>query len=342
MERQPLMSSFLVTLDTGTTNTRVVLWNAAGRPADAEKSEIGVRNTAIDGNNSRLKEGVKTCLETLLRRNGIGYDQVAAIYASGMITANVGLYEVPHLAAPAGRDDFVAAVKTVELPEVAPLPIHFIPGLKNMADGITADNVEGMDIMRGEEAEVIALLEWLPGGREYVFVLPGSHTKIVMVDKAGRMIGCLTSLAGEILDLLTNQSILADAVKHSFVSEGDFDAETMLAGFRIARETSLTRAAFTTRIMSQFVTRAPAAAANFLLGAVLEGDVAAVRGSRALRVSPDATVVVAGREPLRSALARVFGEDGFFREVRTFTAPDGMVSSAFGAYLVARARGALG
>ncbi len=88
--------------------------------------------------------------------------------------------------------------------------------------------------------------------------------------------------------------------------------------------------------MSRFVSRNPADCANFLLGAVLEGDVAAVKGSCALGVGEGVRVVVAGKEPLRSALADVFAADGAFADVEAFAAPEGMELSAYGAYLVAK------
>lgn len=332
------MERFLVAIDAGTTNTRVSLWNAGGQCLDTVKAEVGVRNTAIDGNNSRLREAVRDCLAGLLAAANLTWDRVVAVYASGMITSNVGLVDVPHLIAPAGREDFIRGVKTVSMPEVSPLPIHFIPGLKNMAGPIAAADVEAMDIMRGEETETLALLDRFPRGEEYLFILPGSHTKFVTVDREGRMTGCLTSLAGELLAGLTKNSILADAVGREFVERGDYDRARVLLGFRTARATSLARAAFSTRIMSMFVEKNPKACANFLLGAVLENDVAAVKTSRALRTSPDAIVVVAGKEPLRGALADVFAEDGHFRSVRLYESPDNAALSGLGVFIVAKAR----
>lgn len=333
------MARHLITIDCGTTNTRVAQWTEAGSCIMVEKEEVGVRNTAIDGNNSRLKDAIKSCIDRILQKNAC---EIAAIYASGMITSNVGLVEIPHLVAPAGRADFVAGVKTVELPDVAPLPIHFIPGLKNIGGAVDAANIEAMDIMRGEETETLALLEWFPVGREYLFVLPGSHTKFVTVDAEGRMTGCLTSLAGELLSLLTTRSILADAVQQSFVTEGDYRKDAVLAGFRVARKTGFSRAAFTTRIMNLFIDKDPMASANFLLGAVLESDVAAVKGSVALHVSSDTVVVVSGKEPLKSALADVFTEDGMFGAVHSFDAPEGLFLAGYGAFRTAVARGAFG
>ena len=56
------------TIDTGTTNTRVILWDKNRKLIGIEKREIGVRDTAIDGNNLRLKQGVRDWLADLLQK----------------------------------------------------------------------------------------------------------------------------------------------------------------------------------------------------------------------------------------------------------------------------------
>ena len=333
------MSKTLITIDCGTTNTRAALWNEAGKCLDIRKAEVGVRNTAIDGNNARLSAGVRQCIDALLSGNGLGMDSVAAVYASGMITSDVGLVVVPHLTAPASRKDFVDGVAVHDLPEVCARPIHFIPGLKNMDGKVTMADVEAMDIMRGEETEALALQAHFPKGKEYLFVLPGSHTKFITVDAAGRMTGCLTSLAGELLACLTEHSILADAVNHQYVSETTYRKDAFLAGFRQACRTSLARTAFSTRILHLFVDKDPAVAASFLLGAVLQNDVMAVKGSNALTASPETRVVISGKEPLSSALRDVFFEDGSFSGIEIYAPPEGSFLSGLGAFSIARERG---
>ncbi len=332
------MIRYLATVDAGTTNTRASLWSLQGVGVDAVSRNVGVRDTAIDGHNQKLRTAVRDCLAELAAKHGLGEGGLAAVYASGMITSNVGLFELPHLVAPAAKEDFIRGVRPATLPDVCRLPINFIPGLKNMAGGVTMANLEAMDIMRGEEVEALALMEFLPAGREYLVVLPGSHSKFVRIDARGRLTGCLTSIAGELLDCLTTQSILAEAVGRAFVSAESYRREIMLAGFAAARETSFARAAFLTRTMKMFVDPDPAHCANFLLGAVLANDVSAVRASSALRAGPEVEVVIAGREPLRSALADAFREDGRFNQVRVFVPPDNLQLSGYGAYLLAKAR----
>ena len=89
------MKNYTITIDTGTTNTRVYLFNEKYEAVASAKSEIGVRITAIDGNNNRLKAAIKGCLEDVLKQADITYDDVKQVAASGMITSNVGLTWLP-------------------------------------------------------------------------------------------------------------------------------------------------------------------------------------------------------------------------------------------------------
>ena len=331
------MKKYIIAIDGGTTNTRASLWDAPGICLDIVKSEVGVRITSIEGSNASLKAAVKGLLEQLLQRNQITYEQVEGIYACGMITSKEGLAELPHLIAPAGMQDFVGGLAKVELPDVAPLPIHFVRGLKNRdGNGLTLCDLEKMDVMRGEETETLALLDLFGNENGTLFALPGSHTKFVSVDAEGRMIGCLSSLAGELLSAVTLNTILAGAVGKQFAG-ADYNKEMLLAGYRTARDTSLARAAFSTRMLQMFIPSNEQDRASFLLGAVLENDVAAVKNSKALSVTRDMKMVIAGKEPLASALKLLFEEDGFFEKVEIYYPTAEKPMSGYGLYQVAMA-----
>lgn len=331
------MKKYIIALDGGTTNTRASLWEDPGVCLDIVKSETGVRITSIEGSNASLKAAVKGLLESLLQRNQIGYDQVDGIYACGMITSKEGLVELPHLIAPAGKQEFIDNLGSVELPDVCPLPIHFIRGLKNRdGSALTLQEIEEMDVMRGEETETLALLDLFGNEHGTLFALPGSHTKFVSVDADGKMIGCLSSLAGELLSALTLNTILAGAVGKQF-ADADYNREMLLAGYRTARDTSLARAAFSTRMLQLFIPGTEQDRASFLLGAVLESDVAAVKNSKALSVTKDMKMVIAGKEPLASALKLLFEEDGYFEQVDIYYPVADKPMSGFGAYQIAKA-----
>lgn len=332
------MGKLIFTVDTGTTNTRVILWDDKRNALGTEKREVGVRNTAIDGNNSRLKEAVKSCLDTLLEKNNATYDDVEKIIASGMITSNVGLVEVPHLVVPVSAEDLAAGIKDIVVEDVCPLPISFIPGVKNSGGEINRENFEQMDIMRGEEVESVAILDGYEKGSAYILVLPGSHTKFVAVDKNGKITGCLTSITGELLNSITNDTIIADAVGRQYVSDETYDKEMILLGYNTAAKCGIGRACFSARILNQFSEKDKSKIANYILGACLQSDVAAIRNSSALQADAETTVVVGGKNPFRQAISDILEYEGCFKKVENFVPATDFPLSPIGAYLVADLR----
>lgn len=298
-----------------------------------EKSEAGARLTALDGDNHRLKEAVRCCMEKALRTAGIGFDAVGQVAASGMITSNMGLFELPHIAAPAGANELAKASVETVIEDVCPLPILFIPGIKNR-ESSSIDSFEEMDIMRGEEVESIAILNHFPQGKGYLIILPGSHTKLIAVNKQGQISGCLTTISGELLSAVTMNTIIAEAVGHAFVQENEYDRDMVLLGYRTAKRTGTGRACFAARILSQFAVRDKKKLANYLLGAVLQNDLMAVQGSQALSAGKETTVIVSGKQPFRRALMDLFEEDGGFPDIREFAASADVPLSAEGAFII--------
>ncbi len=328
---------YYLTVDTGTTNTRVKVWRGGVAVAGAFAA-VGVRDTAVTGSRSKLQQGVREALAGACAEAGITVGDVAAIVASGMITSNVGLHEVPHLAAPVGIEDLAAGMVDAVVPEVADMPIWFIPGVKNSSGIVDIDDCEKMDIMRGEEVEVFGLVRRLAVREPAIFILPGSHTKFIITDGERRIAGCLTTLAGELLSVITNNTILASALNNSFVSR--VDERMVLKGAECARQVGLSRACFTVRILDQFTDCIVEEKANFLLGAVLQTDLTALRFSRTFAVRPDMPVYIAGKRELREAFHCVLRQDRFFRGMLQPVAEEVLEDIAgFGALSVAKERG---
>jgi len=331
------MSKYMITVDTGTTNTRTFLWDENRSLVASAGAEIGVRNCAIDGNNSRLKAAIRDCLNALLRQGGIGFGDVSRIMACGMITSGLGLVEIPHIAVPAGKRELAANCRSVLMEDVCPLPIWFVPGVKNAVACVDYENFEAMDVMRGEEVETLAILEAFPAGNAYLLVLPGSHTKFVSVDGRGMITGCLTGMTGELLSAITNHTLIADAVDRKFVAPEAYDREMVIKGFVTSMRTGVSRAAFSARILNMFADKDKSKLANFLLGAVLAEDVRGIRNSAALPVDPHMTVIVSGKDPLRRAIVDILKHDGFFCNVEEFIPESSMPLSAAGAHIIAGA-----
>lgn len=327
------MDRWIITLDGGTTNTRVCLWKNEGLIARSGR-EVGVRCTAEDGNNRRLKEAARDCIREVLAAAGIEEGDLGAVLASGMISSNVGLAEVPHCPAPAGAGELAGGARQVTLPAICSLPITIIPGVKNPVDPVDLSSFGRMDMMRGEEVETLALLEEYPKDRPYLLVLPGSHMKFVTVDREGRILGCLTSISGELLSSITLHTVIADAVGRSFVSDESYDPEFVALGAREAAQVGLGRACFSARILSQFPKTPPEKLAGFLLGAVLQGDLTALRGSRWLKTEGETEIIVAGKGPLRRAMAQLLEAEELYGSVHMYDGEGKPPLSARGARVV--------
>ncbi|WRS27955.1 2-dehydro-3-deoxygalactonokinase [Oscillospiraceae bacterium MB08-C2-2] len=324
----------IMTIDSGTTNTRVVLWDLNQQMICMQKKEVGVRDTAINGSNQLLKRGVKECIDGVLEQASIGFDDVKTIIASGMITSNMGLVEIPHVVAPAGMDELAAATKAVLLEDVCPKPIWFIPGIKNNSQPVDMQNYEAMDIMRGEETESVYLIERYHEGKPMVLILPGSHTKLVAVNEQGKITGCMTSISGELLSALSFHTIIADAVGRRFVDE-EYSKEMTLYGYQNCKKVGISRASFSARILSQFSGKSANSIANYMLGVSLQEDVAAMKNTDALRLDADSTILIAGKNPLRQALVDVLEYDGYYKNIINYSPEEGKPMSALGASLIA-------
>ncbi|GMQ57971.1 2-dehydro-3-deoxygalactonokinase [Vallitalea sediminicola] len=328
------MNKYIITIDTGTTNTRIILWRKDRELVDSIKISVGVRNTAIDGNNSELKKAIKQGLEQILNINKLGYDNISKIMAGGMITSNVGLIEIPHLTVPVSITELKKGVRDVLIEEICPIPISFIPGVKNKVDCIELSTFEQMDIMRGEEIEAMALIKSIDSDCGYVIVLPGSHTKFIKVDASKKIVACLTTLTGEILSAITNNTIIADAVGKKFVSKEEYDRDMLLLGYNTTVKAGLSRAVFSARIINQFCENNKSKIANFILGAVLENDIEAVKNSVALSINGSEHMIVSGKSPFRQAIADIFKYEATFSNVTEIIPKDSEPLSGIGALLL--------
>lgn len=336
-----MMKKYTIAIDGGTTNTRAVLIDGNREFAAVEMSRTGVKDTAVDGHNGKLKEAARTCIHRLVENHLTGFDEVERVIASGMITSGSGLYEIPHVTAPAGVFELAGRMREVLIEDVCPIPILFIPGVKNCDDPLAMDHYRTMDMMRGEEVESIAVLESYPKGRPYLLVLPGSHMKLVAINEKGQISGCLTTLSGELLSAVTHHTVIADAVGNGFVEADAYDLSMVLEGSRAAAAAGFSHACFQARILNQFVEPDHRKIACFLLGAVLQNDIEVLKRAGRPWTDCDVPVIISGKFPLGKAFADLLREDGYYRDIREFYPDSKLPLSALGALIVADAgRGA--
>ncbi|MBE6690887.1 MAG: hypothetical protein E7590_06345 [Ruminococcaceae bacterium] len=278
------MAAFL-TIDGGTTNTRISLLKGE-KVVDAVKLSGGAGAARKDQN--AQKNAIRNRISELLTRNSLKESDVERILASGMITSEFGLYTLPHAIAPIGLAGLHDAMKEVILPEVSGIPFVFMRGVKCMGDfAIT-------DMMRGEETELMGLMDEAYGA--CVYVLPGSHSKVIKTDAEGRIESFSTLLSGEMFYALSQHTILGDAVDMSV--EG-FDAEYLLTGYRYALENGINKAVFKTRVQKNMFGATPLQCSSYFRGVILCDEIREI-----LRYDVP-TVVLGGKKQMREATAAI-------------------------------------
>lgn len=310
----------MVFIDSGTTNSRLRLVDSSKNIVeDIIKIKIGVRNTAIEGNNNHLKKQLTKAIKELLQSNKLRAMDISYIIASGMITSNLGIYEIPHIPSPAGLQDFVRNSVVVKLEEFLDIPCIFVPGMTNNVFGNQKtdmiDIINKYDVMRGEEVESLGLRKHLDVQGSGVIVLPGSHTKYVTIDENKLLTSCISTVGGELLQAIQKETILSKSLEKSLIKE--MDIRMLKKGYESAHKYGLTRTLYHIRLIDLFSDVDDNARANYFVGAVIHDDI------KALMQSIDEKyikwVIVGGSNPLRQAFVYLFKVSSLGGEVMEAT-----------------------
>ena len=266
-----------VAVDSGTTKTS--LWLVQGSTVrHRSQLPLGVRDSAISGNRSQLSQGLRQALAQMANRQAY---RPRFILAAGMITSGLGLLEVPHVVAPAGKAELSKHVRMKEFPEICPLPFFFVPGVRIGSSPCHVDDLDQADIIRGEETEIVGLMADRRWRGPFLYLHLGSHTKAISVDKHGCIVRSVTTLGGESLQALRTQTILASQLAN--VGEVVLDKRFFRSGMECAQRSGLLRALFSIRLLGENRRYTPAQLFSFLLGAVLDSEVRALRSQGLLR-----------------------------------------------------------
>ncbi len=246
---------YLSTIDCGTTNSRVYIVNEQGHILGKAAKKVGVKDTAIHGNNQVLKEGLRETFYHALKESGVSLKDVMFVVSSGMITSEIGLLEIPHIWAPTGMDDLAMHIKPVHDTNVFPvdITIHFIPGIKNRYDPSTARimDVGCLDFMRGEEAQVAGILSSQEIDIPVTIVILSSHTKFIPVDEKKRVLGSLTTLSGQVYEAIIKETFIGKSVRadDAFDEERYFEGDVVEAAHRWVTESGFLRSLLMPRFL---------------------------------------------------------------------------------------------
>jgi 2-dehydro-3-deoxygalactonokinase len=253
-------------IDGGTTHTRG--WAAVGDGVLASAQvAAGARDGAREGGQSGLADAVRRLVLEIESRCRAGDRPPPMLaVAAGMITSPQGLVDVPHVGAPADARDLARAAPCRVLPEVSPLQIVYVPGVRTGGSRApTRETIAECDVMRGEEALALGLVRRGPLAGGGVLLSLGSHWKAVHVDAAGRITHSASTLAGELIESVRSHTILASSLPSEWPAV--LPPDWLAAGIADARRHGLPRAYYEVRLLHQRVASEPADRLAFLVGA---------------------------------------------------------------------------
>lgn len=282
---------YYITVDGGTTNTRVYLV-FGGRVVCSLSLGLGSGDTL---SKERLIPKLREAILKITAEGGICENDVSAIIMSGMISSEFGVKAVSHVPVPAGIEEIRGGAYFGVIDEISPIPCCVIGGVRCFGD-----TLETSDVMRGEETELIGIMDKRSGDfNGGLFVLPGSHSKLISVDGAGRIKGFSTMLTGEMIAALSKSTILQSSVD---LGSGEPPIDSLIHGYQYAVARGVNEALFKTRVLHSFIGKDKEYVYGFFMGAVLSGEITRICSLA------EGRVIIGGRAQIRGAMARLLRE----------------------------------
>ena len=308
--------NYIITVDGGTSNTRTYLWTANGQILTQRSQAIGAKTSAINGSNQAWKKSIHNMIESMLTECAVSDNAIQGVYMSGMLTSDLGILEVPHLTAPVCMKNYQDHLIRVHLPEVFSKEIVLIPGIKNrLSNSESLDSLRRFDIMRGEETETYALIEQYGAGQNTIYILPGSHNKYVFVDESSTILATSTTLSGELLNSIVNDTIVSSSVDHGFPTMEHYNLEMIQYGCEMHRKEGIGRALFLTRLFDRFGKQSKYNLQNYVLGVVLESDLSALHNAAFFEDTTNIRIVIHGNGAFSHALYDLLKDDPAFHNI---------------------------
>ncbi|GGF76242.1 2-dehydro-3-deoxygalactonokinase [Alteromonas lipolytica] len=244
-------SSILV--DWGTTNFRAYLLDEQGNCLAEKSAPSGISQI-----NGKFEFTLNVNIGDWLKQ----YDNLTVILA-GMIGSQIGWKNTPYVDCPAPVNGY--GQYGVQVEEFNNGNCFIIPGMKQ-------DTADGkVDVMRGEELQVIGASLLANDTEEAAYCCPGTHTKWVKVQQ-GNITSISTAMTGEMFALLSSHSILANSLDKT----SELDEAAFMKGLEYSQQPGgLLNHIFSVR--TQFVTgkQDTSAGAGYLSGILIGHEISA-------------------------------------------------------------------
>lgn len=191
-----------ISVDWGTSNFRLkVLDIQSGKVLESHSNNHGIKKLyqkwqQVGGTKEDIFLGY---LASQLEQLQTGLDPQCIIGISGMASSSIGIQELPYSRLPFEMNGKGLLVKS--------LTSRSLPYKVYLISGVCAEQ----DVMRGEETQLIGLFHQSNSLADGCLILPGTHSKHLFCEK-GMVVSFQTHMTGEIFNLLSSSSILANSV----------------------------------------------------------------------------------------------------------------------------------
>lgn len=267
-----------ITIDGGTTNTRISIVSD-GKIIDTLKIKS-------DSNTEKYKIVIKDNINELLKKNGFEEKDIIRILITGtMATAEFGICPLDYVVTPVNIKMLKKESCEVVIPEISDIPFVVIRGVKTKGDSL-----DKVDTMRGEESELAGIMS--VNDKSCVYMLMGSHSKIITTDDNGNIVDICTMLSGELIEAVSKLTILKNTL---VFEESTLDSEYIKKGCNYCFEKGFNEALFKVRLLKTVFQESNSRIYSFFLGAILHGEVEYILNSDAKKI------VVGGNKFLKDA-----------------------------------------
>jgi len=289
-------------IDCGTTNSRIYLLDENYKIIKKGNKKIGVRDAVLHGSNEVLKLGLKKLMEETILLAGLKFQDIKFAIASGMITSEIGLIEIPHLRAPIGISDLAKNIKVVQDKKIFPLniPLYFIRGIKNyFPENTTYKDIRKVDFMRGEETQVAGLISLHPKlSYPVTIVVLSSHTKYIYINKEKKICSSLTTLSGQIYEAINKNSFIGKSIKsdESEKNENYFNTDVIDTAYDSVRNAGFLRTLMMPRFMEVLLKTKWYERKLFINAAIVAEDLRGLEEFKTLNCSSHCDFVLIGHK----------------------------------------------
>ena len=245
-----------IAVDWGTSNVRA--WGMTN------SNEIAFSAQSDQGMSKLTPDQYPDILLGLLDGHLADVNRNIDVVICGMAGAKQGWMEAPYLETPANLG---------ELGKKAIAPVMPSSGLKpRILSGVCQSANGDEDVMRGEETQLLGLLDLRPGFSGIV-CLPGTHSKWAKIEN-GALKSFTTAMTGELFELLRKHSVLRHSLTDELTGENTDDGISQGLSESVESPQLLTSKLFKTRAASLLSGRQPDWCAGYLSGLLVGSEVA--------------------------------------------------------------------